>query len=1825
MKISINKSAKRVLSIALALAMLISTLFTANIGVNINADAATAVSSLYSQWDGTIDASLEGSGTAESPYLIKSAAELAAVCYGSATGSTTGAYFKVDGVREFYMDSVSAPATVKALSSASEVSAHYSGLENAPVKWEADAQVTLNFDGNGATIYGLYMVEKGNAGLFKSVQVGSTIQNIAIKNSYIYCSTAWGTTSDYIGWLYGIGGWNSGTVTIKNCAIINNYCYVNKGNTGEMIGHAGGSNVTITVDSCVVADNAMYYSDSVSALPYQYFIREFDGTYNIKNSIGVDVVPEIRNKYDETNYSNNYYVGTVHQSNSLVGLTQLTSSSEVKGYKASQYMPGLNWATAEVSGFGYWHALNGDYPLPFTPGGWEYVEAADVWNGTAANVFASGSGTEDDPFIIENAEQLYKMVQDGGRMPNEDGVVVIEPSAEGAGDGWVSYTPAYYKVADNVTDLYLNDVQSGGLDALKTQVSASTARDWSTEFDVTEYQSLDRDGDGYLDEADAFIGVFDGNGVTIHGLYSNIDNVDNSIWSSTQGVGFVPAMTGNAVIKNVNFDASYIKNKWNAAVVTTSFGFGDSTAYFYGNCFVSLYNVSVRNAYISSTWDPVSADQDVLFGSAAGLVSSHTHPNNAVFVNCMFDGYSSELLETNSKYDFEGGIFSCSQSGGQYQLIGCVSLGYAPHPNDSSIGFKHMTNTERMTFTDTYTDVALNIATAVNVASKKAVYTESDMPGLDWTKWSLVEVEDGLDAFENITSRTIPMPTDVTTCNVAGIASYKELVLSQINNNGNYDFVGPVAKGQYGHYHKLTGSGTADDPYLVSSALDLANAVATGGVFVSQKLHYKLTNDIDLGGIPWIDADDGAAPENYGSSENGYWSDINKNGVADDGDEWFCKYSYVPFAGTLDGNGYTIYGLNAKEAGALIPELAGGAVKNLHLRDSVASTALIASSVTADSTIDGCSAEDCYIYDGNKLTSTPDGDVTVKITNSYCNDTYYLADGKVGTPVLDGTVWYGIEGGKARLVNRAKAMPYADVNGDDNGYEYDITDVAALRKVLLNSSSYKYAYGDVSKNGKLNTSDLVILKRAVVGDYDHIKDGFWRNLELGNFAIYYGENDNYDAARKLELYLESLVPDVDVKKVVVADSLSYGTTSNSDGVYVHNNDMAYANNILYSPALDSDGNYNNYKTYASTSAEYLTNASDGRLQIIVGDIDNSASVTEYKNTLSANNYAITYDKENAVLWLQGENFTAVEQAVLDFINNYVPGDNSPYTEKGKELSEEKKPRDLDGDNIYDYYYAWGDEFNGVEGTLNEDNWQYVNNLTESSYLSSGKLDQGKYINQEMALNEDLSRLFVIENIDGDTVLSMKRGVYTKTGATNGVDYEWESTDSNGNTRNIGYVGIDKDLGTYYNNVEDTITINGGYSNYSDYLANSNADFGDDIYIGSGKIVGENSLLVKQGYFEFRASFPSDGHSFPCWWMLGEPAGGNNNAYTESLYGKVYRYNNTGVNKYDKTSNSIDSTDISTYKYQLPNASFEIDILEVMQDITNFESKTYYNSNSWSDTVNFRTDTLTGIYDYTVPFNLHKYYSSGTCNDQKQIISWNTTSGGSHDGDPLGIKDIDSSENDWYKSVTNTVTHTFGSNTTKTIISRPGTLTSPTKTTITSYEQDSESQKNLTAMRRYGFEWKVTDDKFVYTIYVFDVDGDGIEEGGDDTAIYIMDSQNGMSDDGGNTYVTDNLKNGSFQYAENNAADVVDPVSDLVVANQYMYFLIDNKFWSANQYYNNNGSLTTNPKLFTDLLEQNGTDKACLDIDYIRVYQAEGRRDIVTPETEAFNNGNHFGY
>ncbi|URZ17432.1 fibronectin type III domain-containing protein [Clostridium felsineum] len=157
------------------------------------------------------------------------------------------------------------------------------------------------------------------------------------------------------------------------------------------------------------------------------------------------------------------------------------------------------------------------------------------------------------------------------------------------------------------------------------------------------------------------------------------------------------------------------------------------------------------------------------------------------------------------------------------------------------------------------------------------------------------------------------------------------------------------------------GKGTADDPYIISTAQQLQNMTN------DLKGHYKLANDIDLTGVNWIP--------------------IGINTI-------------VPFTGVFDGNGHSIKNLSMNKLGnnaatGLFGYLNGATIKNLKL-DSVNiiggnnTGALVGNSV-GESTIDNCSASGTITAYGNtggligsatSLTiNNANSSVTVKIVN----------------------------------------------------------------------------------------------------------------------------------------------------------------------------------------------------------------------------------------------------------------------------------------------------------------------------------------------------------------------------------------------------------------------------------------------------------------------------------------------------------------------------------------------------------------------------------------------------------------------------------------------------------------------------------------------------------------------------------------------------------------------------------------------------------------------------------------------------------------------------
>jgi len=1799
MKIEINKSAKRVLSIALSLAMVIGTLFTANVGTGIVANAQTApiaegtidllefgdylindLGSTSKWYDTKLADNGETGDSWDNAIIIDSAEELVYLCKGSGD-DTKGKYYKVaDGLAGFNLASNNLDIDGTLADNMDAIIAAGKNHAGGTPGFQG------HFDGNGATVYGAWTNNTSvstYAGLFTCTKGEVTIKNIHVNKAHF-------TGKNAVGGIIGYHAADSMcTVTVENCSVTDSYLEVTTTGwataIGGIIGWANSApswkeadkgvdgngdgdmvdtiyvNVAYNVKNCFVDLDEQYFISAAEGDTASSTIRTCHGgvvggagsnAVMVSDCIVLGVTPystsvytgnDVQHTGGASHFKNvytdqatgqiqiNYNTGWAHYIQDFSSVVFQLTPAQMQGSAAVSNM-NLAW-------FAVWKpGAEGEYPTFVKPG---EESGVSFWTGTADAGFAGGTGTKDDPFIIETADQLYRALSTVTYTTSTSGDLAVETAESVAGGTQTDrifkqgsttvyapvYTPYYYKVADTVDAFYLNNVYGNEtLSGAKAMVAAGTAKDWKP--------------------GKSFVGHLDGNGVTIYGMYSST------------GQGLIYKLDGSSTVKNINFNACYASGTGNSALLTTNLGTynNDSTR-------IKVSNISVRNSYIGTTRAitlTARTDSSGCYDHApgpAGIVSTNSTPENITISNCLYDGISCERAigaSSEASIDMMGGIYSGASSANNFTLSGCVSFG-APAVNEVYVSGKEVFYNRydknggfEVYFYSSYSDMPLNAITTtypnkydklkdITRIEAKDAYEMFDMPKLSWGNWTIVTEGD----------RTFPMPT-VNTAEQS-IASYIELVGKGQNN---YAGVGPYAYGSNPYTYLLKGAGTEEDPYIIETDIQLARAIATGGMNLYDKLYYKLGCDIDLSAAPWITQE---------TRETG--------GI---------YYTYTPFGGTLDGDGHTITGLSAGDdaSAGLIPVLEGGTVKNLHLRDVNVVSGTYAGALVGwmyGGSVTNCSVEDAVISsaggysDGlyivyNDDTWTPDEYGT--ITNSYYigkdgdgNDvTIYITDHNEDDGVVKATadeikaqitagetdIWYigGKEGSLPRLKAMAEKMDCVDVDGDGIGNEYTPSDLSSLRSKLLRKSAYANIYGDVSRDGTINIADLAVLQRTIGDNYgESISDSFFANVQAGNIKIYYGENDNYDAARKVELYLEKLTG-ADVEKVVVDDVVAWGSNSDATGTYVHQNDYAWLNGALYYPIGDAYGEI----TDSAQKAKY---ALDGELEIVVGNIANTDYATNNVAT-AANTYAVTYDKENKVVWLQGENFTAVEQAAINFTQGCSVQGDTVYTCGSTVLSDEKKPITVKLDTNYDgvldadtvLYYAWGDEFDGdyaTDGaTINTHNWQHNSQQSEAQ---NG--EQSNYLNQEIAPVKDLGKVIVIEN----GRLSMKRGY-----------------DSSLGTSTNGYVALDVEPGEFSGYRQDGVNA-------------IDAD-GSDKYFSSGKVTTERGMLYKQGYLEIEGQFPADGHAFPAWWLMGRPSmTQTNKGYDNSLYGKVYKYNTN----WDGVSDVWDKTNLNTYKYQIPSAIYEIDMIEVMQAASRVSGRQF----SWSSGITDREKSWkTAVGWYGINTTIHKWWNNGVDSNANLLYI--------HDWDNYQVKG----------GITNAAFSTTSSE--GSWIHNPGSTLMDFGSTSNCASVSTTARDDLQKSRRYGFSWYTdAETGFEATLYVYNDNGSVRQT----LPIASGASIGAMKDKNGKTEANGAIGSNANIY------------SDAKVFNQYMYVLLDNKYYSANEAHDGGATV------FTDLLTAAGLTS--LEIEYVRVYQQDGERDIVTQETENFNNNNHFGY
>lgn len=645
-------------------------------------------------WDGTLATSFEsGTGTKADPFIIKTAEQLAFLASG-ANGTTGGKYYKVaDGIEAFDMsgfEGITLGSTLTDVKAASKTGKNWSAT------YSSENAFCGVFDGNGATVYNLYgrSVAMGLfpciSGYDNATAENITIKNITVKNSYF---EATGST-----YTFGAGGifgrhTNSGSgypITVEKCVVES--CYITNTNesTQSYAGAIGGTVrwSTAVISNCLVADNEIVggtvstggliaVAQGASAItatgcvvigmtPYPSGTLDTD----IEYTSFADLI-------DPTSYTKTYTDQTVDSTHT--GITTLTTA-QMTGEAAITNMTGLDWGNN-------WKVRENYYPVPFTP-----VVPEGAWNGEEAADYAGGDGSETNPFIIENAAQLYKMVKSGGEDANGNA--------------------AYFKVKDGVYDIYANPVEG------------KTAAEVKAYFaDNTTYKAV------WDPQTTEFNGNFDGNGVTIHGLYNVKD-------AASKGVAFLPQVSNSkAFINNVQFSDCYFENTasaynfWTSAAVLV--GRSDNSTINFNNVAVcdstAICASSVAAVFVAANGATVTID--TAFTSGNTLYSEH---------------YYSESLT----YTYEGILYGDTQ-GYLYTIKNSVFT-----ETDEYVSRVHYKVSIK--FENSYVaSMTASSMTGISVSeilqsSMLGNTAKTNMPDLDWTAWILTDSYPAISALHDL-------------------------------------------------------------------------------------------------------------------------------------------------------------------------------------------------------------------------------------------------------------------------------------------------------------------------------------------------------------------------------------------------------------------------------------------------------------------------------------------------------------------------------------------------------------------------------------------------------------------------------------------------------------------------------------------------------------------------------------------------------------------------------------------------------------------------------------------------------------------------------------------------------------------------------------------------------------------------------------------------------------------------------------------------------------------------------------------------------------------
>ena len=920
----------------------------------------------YDTWDGQYDdyfwMNNAGDGSPANPFVIETAEQLASVVcarlkydatkpaadgfdiskytLSGSTLDTSGISFKVkDGIKAFYMNGDTAVSDLK---TAADVKAYFE--EKPGYNWWVSGIFKGNFNGNGATVYGLYAT-KENAGLFPLLGPDVVITNISLANSYIKSGVAGGIFGQ-VQWYSGIS--NKSTVNISNSSVVN--CYIESTSSTDA-GVAGGHirELKLNVKNFLAYSNLVVNSTSnhIGGL----IGAGWGSTDEISDSVFIGTAPYSlgadKKRARGENYKNVYTDQDLTAGETLVQVdisdfkyedNQIKKlvTEQMLGANAPENMTGLDFGTA-------WFVTDGAIKL----------RAFHEFTGTAVNV--DGHNNEKD--VCCETDSVYTGIVPhvyvgencsicGYKYPCTNGhsfedVPAIETSTEAPGR-------IAHKYCAQCQKKYADDA------AIDAPISSALSEDdvvipqilpydtWDGTCD--DYFWMNNEGDGspanpfIIETAEQLASVVcarlkydetkpaaEGFDISKYTLSGNTLDTTGVFFKVKTGMTafYMNGDTSVAKLKNADEVKAYFEktpgyNWWIGGTFKGNFNGNGTTVYgLYATkesagLFqqvgpdVVIKNITLANSYIKSEFAGGIFGQ-VVWYSGISNVSSVTVRNSAV-VNCYIESTSSSIdagvvgghirelklkvknflaynnSVVNNTSEHVGGIVGAGWASID-EIYDSVFIGTTPY----SLG----TDKKRArgdSFKNVYTDQDLTAGeTLVQNDVKDFKYVDTQITKLETAKMLGSNAQTNMPALDWVS---------MWKANDDGYPTPR--LLSIKDYAPGYVWTGEVA------VEFPAGEGTKNNPYKISTPEYLALMLNMD----SEGLYFELTNDI-----------------------------IINNTLDETAKQWFTSAEVKEFNGTLEGNGKTISGLYYNDvpenaAIGLIPVKGSGTVLNLKVANS---------------------------------------------------------------------------------------------------------------------------------------------------------------------------------------------------------------------------------------------------------------------------------------------------------------------------------------------------------------------------------------------------------------------------------------------------------------------------------------------------------------------------------------------------------------------------------------------------------------------------------------------------------------------------------------------------------------------------------------------------------------------------------------------------------------------------------------------------------------------------------------------------------------------------